>query len=737
MNRKQVTAALLAGTLLLAPTTAWAEANTPAEQSATDDFLSLPMQILDFDRDNLFFEYTLNNGLDFTKAGTLGQDGSTSGLVSNDLGTNGVPQYTDEAKGKIASLVAEAATETNHTDLEKDGSQKFGDVSTKIYDSTLTQKNDGTLNSAADGNSSIELQKWTGTSTNGENTTWTTDSKLMAYPSNKAAEDTLWGFAANTDHLAFYSNSTATVYQDFTVESGSTYICDWYANGEPEGKRYIGAVNVTLTMNDGSTIIPVTSSGQKIQIPAEVTSVRVALSPKTDDGKNDHQLWAFKFYKEGTANPENLFDAANQAAWTGPGHQVWHGEGDGAVCDDSSVTLTHNFTVIPGGKCQFYYWIGEAKQGADVYTKVTVSANGKEIGCDEESGSNYYTFTVEVPQGANSITVNIAANADVKVAIMNVTSYACRVGNDDANAAATAAAGWSSWNDMMADGQLSNARQYTEFVLNRLFVPTEGLNTKVDAYDHLILQKDEDGSYVFDSENQVKYDKNNHAIYNTNAKDEAGNPILSDGFFPVDDLGTEQITRVGDDETQPGHNFHFTLHSGGNFVYREAKNLFFDFSGDDDVYLFINGKLALDLGGAHQRAEKSIKLNEMVEQLGLQEGQTYSFDFFYMERHTTDSNLKINTNIDVRDRVAGNDKVYQKVTFVFDNLTTTPQNLYVQAYKDGQKMGYPQKYAPTNGTWGAEDLTSQWELPTGSDYRFELVNADGSTYTDEEATPTS
>lgn len=733
MNRKQVTAALLAGTLLLAPTTAWAEANTPAEQTATDDFLSLPMQILDFDRDNLFFEYTLYNGLEFNKAGTVENDENgteyTSGLVNAELGSNGMPQYKEDAKSKIAGLIADATTETTHQNYDTDGSYRFDEVSAKIYDKSGQKKSTNvSLNSNADSSGIIELQKWKATNDSGI-MVWTPDSKLMLFSDEAAANRAKWGFDQN--HLVFDGGSTATVNQDVTVEENTNYIFSWYANGTPNGDQTIGAVNVTLAM-DGYEPIAITTSPQEVHIPENVNTIHIEISPNTEESKASYQMWAFWLEKNdaGENTKVDLFDSANQADWTGPdrGHQAWYGQGDGAICDDPSVALTRDFDVVSSGRCQLDYWIGQDGESDNpIEATVTAMAGGKVLGQDTKTSAGRYTLTVDVPQDVTAITVNVAANQDTKVAIMNVNSYACKVGNDDANAATTAA-NWKNWNDMISASDLT-ARQYTEFVLNRLFVPTEGLNTKVDAYDHLILQKAEDGSYVFDSANEVRYDKDNKAIYNTNAKDENGDPVTSGGFFPVDGLGSNQITPV---INQPNHNFHFTLHSGGNFVYRKAKNLYFDFSGDDDVYLFINGKLALDLGGAHQRAETRIDLNAMASSLGLEDGKTYSFDFFYMERHTTDSNLKINTNIDVRDRVDVGDKVYQKVTFVFDNLTTTPQDLYVQAYKDGQKMGYPQKYAPTDGTWGTEDLTSQWELPTGSDYRFELVNADGSTYTDEE-----
>ena len=97
------------------------------------------------------------------------------------------------------------------------------------------------------------------------------------------------------------------------------------------------------------------------------------------------------------------------------------------------------------------------------------------------------------------------------------------------------------------------------------------------------------------------------------------------------------------------HNFHYALKSHAEFHYDETSDLYFTFLGDDDVYLFINGKLTLDIGGGHLAATKTIHLNDLKEELGLESGNTYQFDFFYLERHTEFSNFYIETNIQLLD----------------------------------------------------------------------------------------
>jgi fibro-slime domain-containing protein len=107
------------------------------------------------------------------------------------------------------------------------------------------------------------------------------------------------------------------------------------------------------------------------------------------------------------------------------------------------------------------------------------------------------------------------------------------------------------------------------------------------------------------------------------------------GFFPIDGqlLGDYQAT---------GHNFHFTFHMQATFTYDDAIGQMLEFEGDDDFWVFFDGRMVVDVGGRHPPRGQFVDLNR----LGLVDGQQYTLDFFSAERQTFGSNIRISTNIE-------------------------------------------------------------------------------------------
>lgn len=106
-------------------------------------------------------------------------------------------------------------------------------------------------------------------------------------------------------------------------------------------------------------------------------------------------------------------------------------------------------------------------------------------------------------------------------------------------------------------------------------------------------------------------------------------------FFPVDGL-------LGGNEGM-AHNYYFTYEVASEFTYKGGET--FSFRGDDDVWVFIDNKLAVDIGGVHGPQSGSVDLDS----LGLTAGEDYSFNLFFAERHCCGSNFRIDTSIALRD----------------------------------------------------------------------------------------
>jgi fibro-slime domain-containing protein len=109
----------------------------------------------------------------------------------------------------------------------------------------------------------------------------------------------------------------------------------------------------------------------------------------------------------------------------------------------------------------------------------------------------------------------------------------------------------------------------------------------------------------------------------------------SNAFFPLDGAG------FGNEDHD--HNFGFTTEIHTEFRYNGGET--FSFTGDDDLWVFINNRLAIDLGGLHSELSDSVSLDDAAEELGIERGSTYPLDLFHAERHTNQSNFRVDTNL--------------------------------------------------------------------------------------------
>ena len=188
-----------------------------------------------------------------------------------------------------------------------------------------------------------------------------------------------------------------------------------------------------------------------------------------------------------------------------------------------------------------------------------------------------------------------------------------------------------------------------------------------------LLQVDEEGYYYYDSgKNYAVYypDVNSFVLY-----DRPG--VKSDGaaqgfghFFPFNAATADPVTGLmnpaGSEDASINH--YFGVHMSTRFIQLDGgksggKPVTYEFRGDDDVWVFIDGVLVADLGGIHDAA--SVKIDFSTGKItinGTEQGKTlgallntgsntlanntrHTLDFFYLERGNVDSHMELKYNL--------------------------------------------------------------------------------------------
>lgn len=275
--------------------------------------------------------------------------------------------------------------------------------------------------------------------------------------------------------------------------------------------------------------------------------------------------------------------------------------------------------------------------GMPVYTNATVARVAQEL-----AKGNYNSGEMANVTNSNKV-------------IYDTFIASGKVVNSEASKMSDAFSAHKSWDN------ITNAYDLAWYLLNTLYqadnntttvtdangvshtVPIYGM--AVNAYDSIILTEN-NGVYSFDAANgKSHYDTNSRSIYEDDS-------VTAKQFYPIDGLGYDAILGDTTDKAndsgsnRPEHpNGNYALRGEAQFIYRD--DLYFEFSGDDDVYMYINGVLALDLGGAHGICTKRVNLKDVAQQCHLTEGEVATFTFFYMERNSDASNFKIETNMEL------------------------------------------------------------------------------------------
>lgn len=260
--------------------------------------------------------------------------------------------------------------------------------------------------------------------------------------------------------------------------------------------------------------------------------------------------------------------------------------------------------------------------------------------------------------------------------------------------------------------------------------PVTGKEFYPDA--NYLLKKDANGYYEYDSAtNFAQFDKktNKFTVYKVPGShgDATGLQNPKHGsFFPFNTLGNSVIEHTANGSDIYGiskkPDYHFGMTMSAKFIQpKDGKikdnDMVFEFSGDDDVWVYIDGVLVLDIGGIHNAASGSINFADGTATVGTttknlktlfeEENKTEDFvsgenrfadytmhtiNFYYLERGAGDSNCKLKFNlptvpkksVTVEKQLSNTDKEkYADVEFKFQLLVKDAQGKYVPSNTKG------------------------------------------------------
>ena len=232
----------------------------------------------------------------------------------------------------------------------------------------------------------------------------------------------------------------------------------------------------------------------------------------------------------------------------------------------------------------------------------------------------------------------------------------------------------------------------------------------------------------------------------TNESGDCNDPD-SPGFFPLDDFKFLDSAGLvpnpkfdwdveGYVNTGTGwhldtckHNYSYAMAVSASFKY--VKGQYFEFRGDDDVWVFINNRLVVDIGGIHEKVEGAVNLDTIGQNdatLALKEGREYPFHIFYAERNATGSNFKMRTSINLQKQNTYLATIDRKDTMDIKGILRLKMDAEAISCDPRAKGEADTTDAPSIFYLDGGNLSEAKELSVGLNFAGILINPDKSSF---------
>lgn len=616
----------------------------------------------------------------------VGRTSKAYDLTGDNLPTDGTYPLGDVASYTVTTAAGSWKVESKANEIVSGGKYAIGNGSQYL---TL---NGSTLGTTTD---SSKATVWTITKS-GDGYTIKSGEYYLRHYNYSLSADTIdnnntWSWDANNGFFYTFTYNWYDYTYYLTYSNGWTVSYYASANGQPYTATEVpGGKTVTFKgLNPGSTSVTLGDTTYSVTV---VKKQNVEIPISIIDYRADGLLFDFQVggetYDYGLVHSHvNDNNASSVNGGTLPG-ESYGTRIAGTTLENTGYDASDSYSG------NYYFWGNKwsrsgmveselGSNGMPVYTNATVARVAQEL-----AAGNYNSDEM----------AGVANDNDV---IYTTFIKSGKVTNTVTTKMSDAFSARKTWDN------ITNAYDLAWYLLNTLYQADTNMTTvngtdgadhavpiygmKVDAYDRLILTEN-NGVYSFDAANKKSnYDKESRSIY----EDDTASSLQ---FYPIDGLGYDAILGDTTDKTdspyekdengnitatvRPEHpNGSYTLRGEAQFVYQE--DLYFEFSGDDDVYMYVNGVLALDLGGAHGICTKRVNLKDVATKCHLTPGEVATFTFFYMERNSDASNFKIETNMELVQRAI---------------------NVEKKAYDTSYANEYASGTAVINGTTVAYDL---------------------------------